>query len=136
MCCRTLVQPVLPDVASAILAVGLFVPSPGAHHWRREIPEEGTFVTAQFDADGFSLGLSPSIASLEGHFGKRIAASIMYEIACKYAEKVDGVITQTSINVPSCLAFGSTRTLASYPSRHFDFAALCPGFQAVFLGEL
>lgn len=136
MCCRTLVRPLDKAIAQAILVTGLFE-SDGYDHWRRKIPEEEATVTATFSDDGLLLSISPPVSSMEGHHHKRIAASVSYEIAARYAEKVDGEISQIAINVPACMTEGTQkRTLASYPSSRLDFGQLCQGFREVFVGEV
>lgn len=135
MCCRTRIVPVRAELAIAQLEIGQFREVyPGS--WRRIIEEEQTYVTASLQADSLLLSLSPAVSSWTGHHDKRIAASVAYEIAARYAEKVNGVITQEGINVPDCRIEGhSSRTLAIYPETRLDFSLLCPGFRAVFLGE-
>lgn len=134
ICCRTRVEPLIPDVAIAQLQIGQFLLQPNGT-WRREIPEEETSVTATLNNECMILSLSPAVSSTEGHHHKRIAASVMYSIAGMYAEKVNGVVTQVAINVPACMGDGPHRVLASYPSSRLDYAMLCPGFRSVFVGD-
>lgn len=134
MCCRTKVFPLHRDIAIAQLEIGQFT-TDGFGRWMRTLTEEHTSVMASLTDEGLILSLSPAVSSLAGHHEKRIAASVMYSIAALYAEKVNGVIEQTSINVKECQEHGSSRTLAVYPESRLDFSMLCPGFRVVFLGE-
>lgn len=136
MCCRTRVLPYEPEIAAAMLAVGLFQVT-GKDTWRRLVPEEETHVSAYAAFDGLVFSLSPAVSSLEGHHHKRIAASIMYEMAVRISEKIGGVIQQEGINVPACMEAGhSVRVLASYPSKPLDYGNLCLGWRGVFLSEV
>lgn len=135
MCCRTRIQPLIPDIAVAQLTIGQFT-NDGFNRWMRSIEEEQTAVIANLMEDGLLLSLTPAVASMAGHHDKRIAASVMYEMAARYAEKVNGVVQQEGINVPECRDPEHVhRTLAVYPDTRLDFAMLCPGFRVVFLGD-
>lgn len=136
VCCKTTVMPMVREVAEALLAIGQFErTSPSG--WVRSIPEEDTAVSAYLHEDRLTLSLHPAVSSMIGHAHKRVAAGVMYEMACKYAERVGGLIQQEGINVPACQTEGkATRMLAVYPAQRFDYEQLCPGFRAVFLGEL
>ena len=114
-----------------MLRIGLFVPDTTAY-WRRTL-EDGLMVTAYAADDALILSLSPSVASWDGHAEKRVAASCMFEMATRYAEKVNGTIIQAGITVPLCQTEGThTRTLAVYPETRFDYKMLCPGWRAAF----
>lgn len=133
-CCKTKVLPLDKAVAAAVLATGMFVL--GEHGvWERRIEEEGTTITSYMTEDSLIFALTPPVASMEGHEHKRLAASCMYEMACRYAQKVNGRIEQFAINVYPCLTEGTTRVLANYPETRFDYSQLCPGFQTAFSGE-
>ena len=125
----------------AVLSVGLFkpvywLPSDPDHavNWERAIPEEGTVVNASLTGDSLELNISPAISVYAHHAGKRIAASIYFEIAAKYAEKIGGNIVQRA-TVVGCKAGGHPQELllAHYPSLPMSFDRICPGFQAVLL---
>ena len=126
------------EVAEAILALGRFtLTETQPHRWERIIPEEAVSVTAYTYGDHLEIALSPSISSLQQHHDKRIAAGVMYEIAAKYAEKVNGQIVQTSINVPECMSgigMPEQHIIAQYPDQPLNFERVCPGFQQVLLG--
>lgn len=135
MCCRTRVVPIVSEIAIAQLEIGQFVPY-GNSVWRRQVPEEDAYVAAVVSDEGLILSLTPAVSSMAGHHNKRITASIMYEVAARYAEKVNGLVTQEGINVAECRGAGySSRTLAVYPETRLDYSLLCPGFKAEFLGE-
>lgn len=139
MCCRVTIEPLDKPTALAILAIGQFANDSailGDDYWHRDILSEGTTVKADISGDQFTLALSPTVSSMDGHEHKREAASVMFEIAARYAEKVNGVIRQTSINVSECMTENmGSRTLAVYPSTRFDFKMLCAGFRKAFMGE-
>lgn len=102
--------------------------------YARVIPEEGTKVTATIQADALHLQITPSISVMSHHSYKRLAASVYLEIATRYAEKVDGVITQMS-NIGACVADGvSSKVLARYPHEPMNFEKVCVGFQEVLNG--
>ena len=100
----------------------------------RSIPEEGTRVTATIQSDALHLQISPTISMMSDHSHKRIAASVYFEIAAKYAEKVSGTVTQLS-NIGACVADGvSSKVLAKYPEMPLSFERACIGFQEVLAG--
>lgn len=148
MCCRTNVYPLDHDIAGLILTTGLFKPiywQPGHSDmpltWERRFPEEGSLVTASFTSGGnnpphLALYISPPISTYAHHMGKRLAASVLFEIAAKYAEKTGGEIIQRGV-VSGCKINGQPGDvkLASYPSMPLMFDHICPGFQAVILGD-
>ena len=70
---------------------------------------------------------------MEHHAGRRIAGAVMFEIAAKYAEKVNGTITHLA-NVGDCAAEKVDHTLARYPLEHLDWARVCVGFRSVWGG--
>src|SRR5688572_30356465 len=108
MCCRLTVSPLLPEVATSILQIGLFLPVQGLYStWNRAIEEEETFVKAILlpEANSLRLELYPSVSQYVHHAQKRIAGGVYFEIAAKYAEKVGGRIIQLS-NVSGCIEGG------------------------------
>lgn len=137
MCCRLTVSPLDPEVAAAVLAVGLFVPVDGVTGtWRRLIPEEGTTVNAIFVPESrvLRIELTPSVSQYAHHAEKRIASGVYFEIAAKYAEKVGGTIKQLS-NVTGCTEGGvSEHVLAQYPASPLCWEQVCPGFRETILG--
>ena len=130
-------------IAVAVLTTGQFIPTytlPDEDAipliWQRDIPEEATAVAATFDGLSLSLSLLPAVSDYAGHAGKRIAASVYFEIAAKYAEKVGGTIVQHS-NVGACKGVYGTTTehlLADYPFMPLGYERVCPGFRSELLG--
>jgi hypothetical protein len=127
-----------------ILEAGLFKPvywQPGHGDdvpltWERRFPEEGSLVTVSLTDQALCLSISPPISIYAHHIGKRVAASVLFEIAAKYAEKVGGEVVQRGV-VSGCKVMGQPGdvVLAHYPSDPLMFDHICPGFQAVILGE-
>jgi hypothetical protein len=117
------------DVARAILAVGQFVPNDNETQWTRKVGD--TVVVAHVQADRLTLSLSPHITADAHHEGRRDAAGVYFEIAARYAEKVDGTVQQRA----TIVACGQEpiRTIARYPERPLTFDQCCPGFQRTFL---
>ena len=143
ICCRTSVYPLDLKTAVSILTVGLFKPvywlpnrPDVAVNWERAIPEEGTVVNASLSEDSLELNLSPAISVFAHHLGKRLTASVYFEIAAKYAEKVGGEIIQGS-NVVGCSEEPGVNNLliAHYPEMPLQFSRICEGFRALILGE-
>jgi len=139
ICCRTSVYPLDVETAVAVLGVGLFKPvywSPGrpeaAVNWERQIDAEGTVVHAALRDGSLELNLAPAISVFSQHHGKRLAASVYFEIAAKYAEKVGGTIVQRA-TVVGCKPSGQPQELilADYPAMPMSFDRICPGFRAV-----
>jgi hypothetical protein len=130
-----------------VLSVGQFKPvywlpkNPDfAVNWERAIPEEGTVVNASLSNGSLELNISPAISVYAHHHGKRLAASVYFEIAAKYAEKVGGEIIQRA-TVVGCKSGDHPQelVLASYPHLPMNFERICPGFRSVLLeaqGEL
>lgn len=136
MCCRTRCVPYDPQITEAILRVGQFE-GDNRSGWYRRVPEEEASVLVHCNEDGVIFSLAPAVSSMGGHEHKRIAASIMYEMAARYAEKVNGIVTQEGINVTECRHEGlSVRTLAVYPESRLAFELLCQGFRSVFTGDV
>jgi hypothetical protein len=124
-----------------VLTVGLFKPVywlPGkpdiAVNWERAIPEEGTVVNASISDQSLELNILPAISVFAHHHGKRIAASVYFEIAAKYAEKVGGEIIQRA-TVIGCKTGDHAQELllAHYPVLPMNFEKICPGFREVLL---
>lgn len=127
------IRPLDVDLAKVVLTVGMFTPDPNFLGWSREA-EDGTTIRATFEGDALRLELSPSISIYQHHADKRISGGMYFEIAAKYAEKVNGTITQLS-NVVGCTDGGvNTRVLAVYPEQPLMFEQVCPGFREVILG--
>jgi hypothetical protein len=80
------------------------------------------------------LNISPAISVFAHHYGKRIAASVYFEIAARYAEKVGGEIVQRA-TVAGCKGVHAPPELviARYPAMPMSFERICPGFRAVLL---
>lgn len=143
MCCRTNVFPIDRNIAASILTIGMFEPVyflPGrpdiAVNWERLVPEEGCIVRASITSESLDLNISPAISSYGHHANKRITASLYFEIAAKYAEKVGGEIIQRA-TVVGCKHSYQPQDLVigHYPSSPLSFTKVCPGFQAVLLGS-
>ncbi|HLF78121.1 MAG TPA: hypothetical protein VJB57_11605 [Dehalococcoidia bacterium] len=137
MCCRLTVYPLDLEVAAAVLGVGMFTPVEGSTTaWRRAVLEEGTTVQAILvpESNILRLELSPSISQYMQHADKRIAGGVYFEIAAKYAEKVNGRIVQLS-NVAGCVEGGvAEHLLAQYPDLPMLWDQVCPGFRETILG--
>jgi hypothetical protein len=137
MCCRLTVSPLLPEIATGVLSVGLFTPMPGLpSSWHRAIDEEETFVKAILlpESNALRLELYPSVSQYAHHAQKRIASGVYFEIAAKYAEKVGGRIVQLS-NVSGCIEGGvAEHLLAQYPDLPLLWEKVCPGFRETILG--
>ena len=127
----------------AVLAIGLFKPvywlpnRPAvAVNWERVIAEEGTVVNASLTDGSLELNISPAISVFAHHTGKRLAASVYFEIAAKYAEKVDGEIIQRA-TVVGCKSGEHPQelVLARYPLLPMSFERICPGFRALLLDD-
>ncbi len=135
MCCRVVVVcPFQEDIARAILLIGMFEPrDKDKFVLVRRIVEEDTVVSATYDdaLHGLKLQLSPPIGTQEQHNGKRLAGSVMFEIAAKYAEKVDGVVSQLATQ--GCTKGESVLVLAKYPDIRLNYERICAGFQRVLL---
>ena len=57
---------------------------------------------------------------------------VLFEIAARYAEKVDGEVIQRS-TVTGCTVGPNSLVIASYPSAPLSYERVCKGFQAVLL---
>lgn len=134
MCCRLSVSNCDPEIARTVLLVGMFVPR-SETVYERDIPEEGTKVTAIINPESLSLSISPTVTNMAEHSHKRLAASVYFEIAARVAEKVDGTITQHS-NIGRCVEDGVTnKVLAEYPKHPLDWQRICVGFQEIMAGN-
>src|SRR5207248_6639617 len=83
MCCQVRVRPVNRAIAAEVLEVGQFSPEPKEPEWPwvRAIPEEGTMVLARIDSGSLMLTLRPGVHTHADHATRRLAASVMFEIA-------------------------------------------------------
>jgi hypothetical protein len=141
-CCQLQVSPLLPDLAASLLAIGRFepvyVPPQGgiATHWHRILtPSNYVEVNLCAEEDRLVIYIRPAISNYAGHAGKRDQAAMALELAARYAEKADGIVTQMA-NVDVCRGDGLTaRVLAQYPSLPMQFDRLCLGLQALFVSE-
>lgn len=138
MCCRTEVTPLIPDIARVMLMIGQFKPQGDpntAISWRRDVIEESCAVTVELAGDTFRAAISPSISSYAQHDGKRITAGVYFEICAKYAEKVDGTVTQKA-NVAGCSNGGvASLVMAIYPELPLTYERACRGFQELIMGH-
>lgn len=131
MCCRLEVEPLIREIAAVQLAIGQFEWQEHNQTWRREIPEEHTFVQVSYVNDRLHLEILPSIQQYEHHAGKRITAGVYFEMAARYAQKVNGRVEQLA-NVVGCSTVGIQRkVLAEYPRSPMNFNAICNGFMEV-----
>ena len=132
MCCGARVRPLDPATVRHVLMIGQFE-SLASGGYRRELKEEGTAVIARMDTEALVLSLTPAINVLLDHGPRRLAAAVMFEIAWRYAEKVNGEAWQLA-TVAQCRSVGveSSRYLARFPIEPFTWDKVCPGFQAVF----
>lgn len=131
MCCRLEVEPLIREIAAVQLAIGQFDRQEHNQTWRREIPEEHTFVQASYVNDRLHLEIFPSIQQYDHHAGKRITAGVYFEMAARYAQKVNGRVEQLA-NVIGCSTVGMQRKLlAEYPRSPMNFNAICNGFMEV-----
>ena len=81
--------------------------------------------------DSLELSLNPPISVYAHHAGKRISAGVYFEIAARFAQKVNGTIIQRAL-VPGCSAIGETGSrdlvVANYPNTPLTWDRICPGF--------
>ena len=148
MCCRVSTEPQVSGdvfaVADELLRIGLFTPGTGEHnnYWHRDMGD-GTGVHAQVDHQGrLVVWLSPSITSNSGHAHHRMSGGIMFEIAAKYAEKVNGIISQHGLVVPCQRELQpdhpnyNHQPIAIYPETPLMYPNICPGFRDLFVSNL
>ena len=144
MCCQISVKPLDVHAAYAILATGLFVPRKydannnpleGSTWWRSlGDPTEYVYVELRAANDQLRFFLRPTIGTYVAHQGKRLQAAVALEMAWRYAEKVNGMVTQHA-NVTGCTDDGRTqRLIGAYPDMPMDYSKLCAGFAELFLG--
>jgi hypothetical protein len=135
MCCRLDIRPLDRRLAAAVLTIGRFETLDETRAmWRRYVDEESASILARFEADHLALSISPSIANMAHHHGKRVTASIYFEIAARYAEKVLGTITQRATVMGCRPEQGECLLLvARYPDLPISFERVCKGFQSVLL---
>lgn len=140
MCCRTIVQPLHIPLALAVLEIGQFKATYTATGsewptlWERVVSEENSRVTVSLAGSSFEINISPSISAYDQHMGKRITAGVYFEIAAKYAEKVDGEIIQRA-TVLGCKDDyqESALVVARYPSMPMTYDRICKGFQHILI---
>ena len=108
-----------------------------ATQWERKLEEEGSAVTATLTLTTLALSISPSVSAYADHANKRHAAGVYFEMAAKYAERVQGTITQHA-TVSECKEVSGSvdRILAVYPLKRLDFSQVCRGFQELFVSPL
>lgn len=143
MCCQITVTPLDIELAQAILATGQFLPTDAAipHMlWRRDLglDETAKIMAVRVVLSPYTtipvmhLYIEPSITTYEQHIHRRIPASVALEIAAKYAERVDGLITEHA-NVMGCSTGGIRQhVIAQYPHIHLDYSLLCNGYKEAF----
>lgn len=138
MCCRLTISPLNIEMANAILLLGEFVQT-GLLEYHRDVRlDEYNLhrVIARLEEQNntLRLELSPTISLYPQHMVHRIDAGVYFEIAAKYAEKVNGHIVQLS-NVAGCNNGTSERLLAYYPTQPLMWDQVCPGFQEAIMGH-
>ena len=137
MCCSVTVKPFDRKLAETILAVGLFeVNKTNVVEYVRDVPEEHSLVAANFNDHELRLTIRPAINNMQQHIGKRVTASIMFEIAWRYAEKLgsDAEIWQLS-NIGECLVeHGTNNMIAKIGLKPFQWNDVCLGFRREILG--
>lgn len=139
MCCRVNVYPLDKEVAQALLAIGLFVPDSDNQVYKRALTDEETAVMASFRSSYLNLSIEPAITVGDHHDPKRLAAGVMFEIAARYAQKVNGQVYQraqiSECREPERVDPGGRGVLvASYPEMPLRYEALCHGWQRVLGG--
>lgn len=115
---------------------GLFLPT-SETSWERKLEDEGTSVTASIVEGRVSFSIYPSISMYAQHRDKRLAASVLFEVAARYAQHVNGEVVQRGL-VGGCRPSGTATgdvVIARYPHVHLEHAAICTGFQAVLQGR-
>lgn len=135
MCCRLNIEPLVAEIASTLLLVGKFEKVGEVYLRKLEIEETQVTAILNKEANCLRLEISPPIQMYHQHAMKRLAAGVYFEMACKYAEKVDGRITQTA-NVTGCAEGTNQRFLGEYPRQPMDFSRVCSGFKETFLGSI
>ena len=121
-----------------MLLVGQFVLVKRLEEWepllyRRYIEEEEMAVEVVLNGPVFEAKVRPGVATYVQHKGKRIAASVYFEICAKYAEKVNGLIVQEA-TVDACIKDHKV-PLAHYPDDPLLWQNVCVGFRSVLLGQ-
>jgi hypothetical protein len=142
VCCQLRIKPNLTEgvkeIAAAVFHTGQFNPWPQEPSWPwvRHLPEEGTHVLAKLEGDHVVINLRPGIHSMLDHRTRRLAGAVAFEIAWRFAEKVNGELWQVA-TVSGCRVSeaDSTLYLARFPEERFQWENVCPGFKAVILGE-
>ena len=130
MCCRLSIQPLRLNIAESVLTIAQF--NQVGTEWQRAVPEEECVVIAQLDIGEGKLRLMmrPAISGPNHHENRRVSAGIYFEVAAKYAEKVDGIVEQHGLVVPCRTPIGPlTKTIAVYPDRRLAWDNVCAGFQ-------
>ncbi len=91
---------------------------------------------AVLSADAIIFSLGPAISTPEQHSLHRISGAVMFELAWRYAEKVDGEVWQLA-TIGGCKPTPNDAALylARFPEEHFSWDKVCPGFAAVFSSE-
>ena len=132
MCCKTSLN-AAPPTFEAQLAIGLFIPA-GLNTWIRKLDDDAKIIVEHDKTKGIiEIHIFPTITAPAHHASRRIAASVMFEIAAKIAEKGNCDIYHHA-NIAGCYREGN-HPLASYPYHPFEWTNLCPGFVAVFMGD-
>lgn len=104
--------------------------------FQRFFEPEGSWVQAYHEEPALALSLQPAISSIEHHAQRRQSGGCMFEMAWRYAEKVQGVVEHLSNVGPCAAARGASQAIiAVAPDMPLRFEALCVGWKAVFLAH-
>jgi hypothetical protein len=140
MCCRLHISPVDPAIVATVLEIGQFKYDPeaddiyGRWPWSRAFPGERTEVLAKLSDRFLEIRLSPAITTELNHQGHRHSGGCMFEIAARYAEKVNGLIQQISL-IADCNAGRAVVDIAEYPHNPLIHEKICKGFRSLFLSS-
>lgn len=131
MCCRVQVKPLDKLLAETMLRIGMFTERNRSLGGGFERKLEDGLVIAEYTEDSLVIRLSPSISSMSQHIGRRVSASVMFEIGWKYASKVDGELWQLA-NVEECKQEHGINALIAQSLHPFRWEDICLGFRSVF----
>ena len=135
MCCKAYLLPATMEMSAMLLQVG-FVPI-GPTFFREF--DDGKITASYEQRDGMlalSFSLMPNITSMGDHARVSTAASALFKVADRIAERFEASLIHDS-NVALCRdERGSSQgLLAAYPEIPFRFEALCLGFRTLFSKE-
>ena len=124
----------------ALFPIGGFLPvldlplSGPRMKFQRFFEPEGSWIQVHYEEATLALSLQPAISSMEHHAQRRQSGGCMFEMAWRYAEKVNGIVEHMNNIGPCAAARGSSSAIVAIaPDMPLRFDALCVGWQAVFL---